>query len=81
MNGTKNLFPGPYAIVTTGPVDLYFRTQIFWPTHDLQIEIDTAATFDSPYLNRENYQRQSSDEDAVVTAERRFTCLLLENKV
>ncbi|NOT77213.1 MAG: hypothetical protein HOP08_20000 [Cyclobacteriaceae bacterium] len=53
LNGTKNLFPSNYAIVNTSSVNLTFQnTDLQADTRSFAIEIDTAATFDSPYLNR-----------------------------
>ncbi|CAN5259263.1 hypothetical protein BH09BAC3_BH09BAC3_20230 [soil metagenome] len=53
LNGTKNLFPEPYAIVNSGTVQLVFQnTDLLATSRTFSIEIDTAATFDSPFLNR-----------------------------
>jgi hypothetical protein len=54
LNGTKNLFPGPYAIVATSTTNIIFQhTDITSGTRTFKIEIDTAATFDSPFLKRQ----------------------------
>lgn len=53
LNATKNLFPSPYAIVNTNSTDLLFQnTDLLSDTRSFRIEIDTAATFDSPFLKR-----------------------------
>ena len=53
LNGTKNLFPSPYSIVNTNSTDLLFQnTDLLSDTRSFKIEIDTAVTFDSPFLKR-----------------------------
>ncbi len=55
VNGTKNLFPAPYAIVHVTTLDLLFQnTDLLSESRSFKIEVDTAATFDSPFLNRKN---------------------------
>ncbi|MDZ4716297.1 MAG: C25 family cysteine peptidase [Cytophagales bacterium] len=52
-NGTKNLFPPPYSMVSSSTLDLAFQhTNLTSGVRSFQVELDTAATFDSPYLNR-----------------------------
>ena len=54
LNGTKNLFPAPYAIVNTTLVNLLLQsTDLTSATRGFKIEVDTAATFDSPFLKRQ----------------------------
>ncbi|MBL7865151.1 MAG: hypothetical protein JNK10_09760 [Cyclobacteriaceae bacterium] len=53
INGSKNLFPAPYAIVPGSSVNLLFQhTNLTSDVRSFKVEVDTAATFDSPYLNR-----------------------------
>ncbi len=53
VNGSKNLFPPPFAIVPTTNINLVFQhTDLTSETRSFKVEVDTAATFDSPYLNR-----------------------------
>lgn len=55
LNGTKNLFPAPYGIVNASNVNLVFQhTDLLSGSRTFKIEIDTAATFDSPFLKRQN---------------------------
>ena len=54
LNGTQNLFPAPYGIVSASSVNLLF--QITDPLSDVRkfhIEIDTSATFNSAYLRKQ----------------------------
>ncbi len=54
LNGTKNLFPGPYSVVAAQSTDIVFQhTDLTSGTRAFKIEIDTAATFDSPFLKRQ----------------------------
>ncbi len=54
LNGTKNLFPAAYSIVTTQKTDIVFQhTDLTSGVRSFKIEIDTAATFDSPFLKRQ----------------------------
>lgn len=53
-NGSKNVFPPPYAIVPTASVQLAFQhSDISEGPRDFIVEIDTAANFGSPYLRRQ----------------------------
>ena len=53
LNGTKNLFPPSYAIVNTAAVSLVFQnTDLLAGRRSFKVEIDTADTFDSPFLKR-----------------------------
>ncbi len=50
LNGTQNLFPEPYSIVNGSPVNFVFQnTDLLAESRSFSIEIDTAATFNSPY--------------------------------
>ena len=50
-NGTKNLYPIPYSIVSNSTVEFIFQdTDLLSPSRDFLIEIDTLNTFNSPYL-------------------------------
>lgn len=52
-NGSKNVFPSPYAIVTSPTVQLAFQhSDIASVSRDFILEVDTAAAFTSPYLSR-----------------------------
>jgi len=52
-NGTKNIFPHAYAIVSEGVLDLSFQhSDLTAGVRSFVVEIDTSATFGSPYLNR-----------------------------
>jgi hypothetical protein len=52
-NGTRNLFPGDYAIVNESDVTLSFQaTDLFSGERTFLLEIDTVNTFDSPYIQR-----------------------------
>ena len=53
VNGSKNLFPPPYGIVSTPTVDLVFQhTNLTSGSRSFLVEVDTASTYDSPFLNR-----------------------------
>lgn len=53
-NGSKNVFPAPYAIVSAASVQLAFQhSDISEGPRDFIVEIDTAANFGSPYLRRQ----------------------------
>ena len=53
LNGTKNLFPEAFSIVNTNSVQLVFQnTDLVAAARTFSIEVDTASTFDSPFLNR-----------------------------
>lgn len=57
LSGTRNIYPEPYAIVNTGPVELLFQnTDLLSDTRTFKVEVDTASTFDSPYLKRQTAQ-------------------------
>lgn len=75
LNGTQNLFPAPYGIVSASSVNLLF--QITDPLSDVRkfhIEIDTSATFNSAYLRKQivdgkilaNYQVNLLAQDSTV---------------
>ncbi len=52
-NGTKNLYPLPYAIVSSTTVDFIFQdTDLLSAKRDYQIEIDTVSSFNSPYVRK-----------------------------
>lgn len=52
-NGSRNLFPVPYAIVSEVNVDLTFQHSVLnAESRDFVVEVDTAAAFGSPYLRR-----------------------------
>ncbi|MBY0436277.1 MAG: hypothetical protein K2U26_19450, partial [Cyclobacteriaceae bacterium] len=54
LKGTKNLFPAAYSIVNKTAVDLVFQnTDILAGPRSFLLEMDTASTFDSPYLKRQ----------------------------
>ncbi len=54
LNGTKNLFPAPYSIVAAATTNIVFQhTDLTSGSRAFRIEIDTAATFDSPFLKRQ----------------------------
>lgn len=54
LNGTKNLFPTPFGIVSTPAVNLLFQaTDPLSESRAFQLEIDTAATFNSTYLTKQ----------------------------
>ncbi|HQQ83560.1 MAG TPA: C25 family cysteine peptidase [Cyclobacteriaceae bacterium] len=53
-NGTRNIFPVNYAVLNKSAVDLMFQhTDLMSASRSFQVEVDTAATFDSPYLKRQ----------------------------
>jgi hypothetical protein len=53
-NGTRNIFPANYAVINKPGVDLLFQhTDLLSGLRSFQVELDTAATFDSPYLKRQ----------------------------
>ena len=53
-NGTRNIFPANYAVVNKNVIDLTFQnTDLMSGSRSFQVEVDTAATFDSPYLKRQ----------------------------
>ena len=57
LSGTKNIYPEPYAIVNTDPVELLFQnTDLLSDMRSFKIEVDTASTFDSPFLKRRTVQ-------------------------
>jgi hypothetical protein len=50
-NGTKNLFPSTFAIINKQNIDLVFQsTNLISDKRDFQVQLDTANTFDSPFL-------------------------------
>lgn len=50
LNGTQNLFPRKYSIVSTRNTNLSFQhSDILSGERDFLVEIDTINTFDSPY--------------------------------
>ncbi|MBL7847203.1 MAG: hypothetical protein JNL40_07030 [Cyclobacteriaceae bacterium] len=52
-NGSKNVFPPPYAIVPGSSTELSFQhSDIAAGPRDFIVEVDTAAAFGSPYLSR-----------------------------
>ncbi len=52
-NGPKNVFPPTYSIVSQQFVNLSFQhTDLTSGEREFVIELDTASTFGSPYLNR-----------------------------
>lgn len=52
-NGTKNLYPLPYAIVSQQTVNFLFQdTDLLSTKRDFQIEIDTISSFNSPYVKK-----------------------------
>ncbi|HQQ98152.1 MAG TPA: C25 family cysteine peptidase [Cyclobacteriaceae bacterium] len=53
-NGTRNIFPANYAIVNKSTIELLFQnTDLMSGSRAFQVEVDTAATFNSPYLKRQ----------------------------
>lgn len=51
LNGTKNLYPSPYAIINNTHPDLVFQnTDLISDVRSFRVEVDTAATFNSGYL-------------------------------
>jgi hypothetical protein len=54
LNGTRNLFPAPYAIVPADVANLVFQNTdlLASASRTFKVEIDTASTFDSPYLQK-----------------------------
>ena len=56
-SGTKNIYPEPYAIVNSNPVELLFQnSDLLSELRSFKIEVDTASTFDSPFLKRQTVQ-------------------------
>ncbi len=50
-NGTKNLFPAPYALVNKLSLDIVFQaTDLTSGVRDFRVEIDTTNTFNSLFL-------------------------------
>lgn len=50
-DGTKNLFPAPYALVSKESLDLVFQaTDLTSGVRDFRIEVDTTNRFYSPFL-------------------------------
>jgi Peptidase family C25 len=50
-NGTKNLFPAAFAITNKQTVNLVFQSSdLTAGNRDFQVQVDTASTFNSPYL-------------------------------
>jgi len=50
-DGTKNLFPAPYALVSKESLDLVFQaTDLTSGVRDFRIEVDTTNRFNSPFL-------------------------------
>ena len=57
LSGTRNIYPEPYAIVGTASVEMLFQnTDLLSDTRTFKVEVDTASTFDSPYLKRQTAQ-------------------------
>lgn len=57
VSGTKNIYPEPYAIVNTNPVELLFQnSDLLSEMRSFKVEVDTASTFDSPFLKRQTVQ-------------------------
>lgn len=53
-NGTRNIFPTNYAVVNKNAIDLIFQnTDLLSGSRSFRVEVDTAATFDSPYLKQQ----------------------------
>lgn len=53
LNGTLNLFPKSYDIVSSSVVNLVWQsTDLLSTTRDYQLELDTVNTFDSPFLQQ-----------------------------
>ncbi len=53
LSGTKNLLPRPFGIVNSTNVKLKFQnTDLLSDERMYNLEIDTAATFDSPFLQQ-----------------------------
>jgi hypothetical protein len=53
LNITRNLFPYDFAIVNSSHPTLTFSSSdILGTARDFELEVDTAATFDSPYLKQ-----------------------------
>lgn len=54
LNGTRNLFPQAYGVVNHGPVNLVFQTtDLLSGSRMFRVEVDTAETFDSPFLKKQ----------------------------
>ncbi len=52
-NGPKNVFPSPYALVSSSSVELSFQhSDLTSADRAFVLEVDTASTFGSPYLSR-----------------------------
>lgn len=52
-NGSKNIFPASYAIVSNGTINLTFQhANLTEGPRDFVVELDTASGFGSPYLKR-----------------------------
>ncbi|HTJ48058.1 MAG TPA: C25 family cysteine peptidase [Cyclobacteriaceae bacterium] len=50
LNGTKNVFPSDFSIVNGTAVNLVFQTtDLLSGERDFNVEVDTAATFNSPF--------------------------------
>lgn len=50
LNSTRNIFPYDYSIVSSRNVDLTFQyTDLLAAARDYLLEVDTTATFDSPF--------------------------------
>lgn len=53
VNGSRNVFPPDFAIVPTLSTELVFQhTDLTSDERSFIVEVDTASSFDSPYLNR-----------------------------
>ncbi|MBX7125148.1 MAG: hypothetical protein K1X47_05610 [Cyclobacteriaceae bacterium] len=52
-NGTRNIFPAPFSIVTSDQVQLLWQSSdLLSDLRDFTVQVDTVATFDSPYLQQ-----------------------------
>lgn len=50
LNGTRNLYPDNYSIVSGSSVKLFFQhTDLLSPEREFLLEFDTVNTFDSPF--------------------------------
>jgi len=53
VNGSRNLFPPDFSIVPASTTELVFQhTDLTLGERSFVVEVDTAATFNSPYLGR-----------------------------
>ncbi len=81
LNGTKHLYPINYGIVNTPEVALSFQTtDLVSDERDFLLELDTVATFDSPFKKQAVVKGKVLARQSLSASYRRYARLLLENQ-